>query len=166
MVLSHPPFALLTRLWSALNDPCCHPILTLFSAGPAKVLPWRTGFHISNQFLALSLLITLMMEAASTSEMSVNSYQITRRSIPQDSHLHFFWVKRGLNVLQSDKHVYSSRNCNTIRQAFRSQTLKNNKHTLIYKTRTSYKANTLVYALANNKTQYCYPSNPLLHPLI
>jgi hypothetical protein len=30
----------------------------------------------------------LMMEAASTTEMSVNFYQTTRRNIPEDSHLH------------------------------------------------------------------------------
>jgi hypothetical protein len=30
----------------------------------------------------------LMMEAASTSEMSVNFYQTTRRNNPEDSHLH------------------------------------------------------------------------------
>jgi hypothetical protein len=29
-----------------------------------------------------------MMEAASTSETSVNYYQITRRNNPEDSHLH------------------------------------------------------------------------------
>jgi hypothetical protein len=34
-----------------------------------------------------SLMIALMMEAASTSETSVNFYQTTRRSIPEDSHL-------------------------------------------------------------------------------
>jgi hypothetical protein len=33
-------------------------------------------------------LISLMMEAASTLETSVNFYQITRRNIPEDSHLH------------------------------------------------------------------------------
>jgi hypothetical protein len=33
------------------------------------------------------LLIALMMEAASTSEMSVNFYQTTRRYNPEDSHL-------------------------------------------------------------------------------
>jgi hypothetical protein len=32
--------------------------------------------------------ITLMMEAASTSEISANFYQTTRRNIPEDSHLH------------------------------------------------------------------------------
>jgi hypothetical protein len=37
---------------------------------------------------ARGLLITLMMEAASTSETSVNFYQTTQRSIPEDSHLH------------------------------------------------------------------------------
>jgi hypothetical protein len=31
--------------------------------------------------------ITLMVEAASTSETSVNFYQITRRNNPEDSHL-------------------------------------------------------------------------------
>jgi hypothetical protein len=30
----------------------------------------------------------VMMEAASTSETSVNFYQTTRRNIPEDSHLH------------------------------------------------------------------------------
>jgi hypothetical protein len=44
--------------------------------------------HTSNQFLAHSLLITLMMEAASTSETSVNSYNTTRRNTPEDSNLH------------------------------------------------------------------------------
>jgi hypothetical protein len=32
--------------------------------------------------------IALMMEAASTSETSVNVYQTTRRYNPEDSHLH------------------------------------------------------------------------------
>jgi hypothetical protein len=32
--------------------------------------------------------IALMMEAASTSETSVNFYQTTRRNNPEDSHLH------------------------------------------------------------------------------
>jgi hypothetical protein len=35
-------------------------------------------------------LITLMMEAASTCETSVNFYQTTRRINPEDSHLHNF----------------------------------------------------------------------------
>jgi hypothetical protein len=34
------------------------------------------------------LITTLMMEAASTSEMSVNFCQTTRRNITEDSHLH------------------------------------------------------------------------------
>jgi hypothetical protein len=34
------------------------------------------------------LLAALMMEEASTSETSVNFYQITQRNIPDDSHLH------------------------------------------------------------------------------
>jgi hypothetical protein len=41
-------------------------------------------------------IITLMMEAASSSETSVNVYQTTWCSIPEDSHLHilvFFCVK-------------------------------------------------------------------------
>jgi hypothetical protein len=33
-------------------------------------------------------IIALMMEAVSTSEMSVNFYETTRRNIPEDGHLH------------------------------------------------------------------------------
>jgi hypothetical protein len=33
-------------------------------------------------------LVALMMEAISTSEMSVSMYQTTRRNIPEDSHVH------------------------------------------------------------------------------
>jgi hypothetical protein len=33
-------------------------------------------------------LITLMMEAVSTSETTINYYQTTRRYNPEDSHLH------------------------------------------------------------------------------
>jgi hypothetical protein len=39
--------------------------------------------------------ISLMMEAASTSEKPVNPYQITRRNIPEDSHIHrnrLYWT--------------------------------------------------------------------------
>jgi hypothetical protein len=36
---------------------------------------------------ARGLLIALMMEAASTSETSVNFYQTVRHNIPEDSHL-------------------------------------------------------------------------------
>jgi hypothetical protein len=35
-----------------------------------------------------SVIIALMMEAASTSETSVNFYQTTWRNNPEDSHLH------------------------------------------------------------------------------
>jgi hypothetical protein len=38
--------------------------------------------------LAASILIALMMEAASTSETLVNFYETTRRYNPEDSHLH------------------------------------------------------------------------------
>jgi hypothetical protein len=36
----------------------------------------------------MSAFITMMMEAASTSETLVNLYQTTRRNNPKDSHLH------------------------------------------------------------------------------
>jgi hypothetical protein len=36
----------------------------------------------------LHLIITLMMEAAGSSEMSVYFYQTTQYNIPEDSHLH------------------------------------------------------------------------------
>jgi hypothetical protein len=51
------------------------------------ILPWLTAPYISNRFYARGLFITLMMEAASTSRMSVNFYQTTRRNNPEDSHL-------------------------------------------------------------------------------
>jgi hypothetical protein len=76
----------MARLWSALLPLALyrHPILIPFPIGPAKVLPCPAGFHISNRFLARGLLIALMMEAASTSETSVNFYQTTRRNNPED----------------------------------------------------------------------------------
>jgi hypothetical protein len=36
-----------------------------------------------------SAIVALMMEAASTSETSVNFYQTARRNNPEDSHFHF-----------------------------------------------------------------------------
>jgi hypothetical protein len=36
----------------------------------------------------LRRIVALMMEAASTSETSVNFYHTTRSNIPEDSHLH------------------------------------------------------------------------------
>jgi hypothetical protein len=36
---------------------------------------------------AASIIITLMLEAARTSETSVSFYKITRRNNPEDSHL-------------------------------------------------------------------------------
>jgi hypothetical protein len=50
-------------------------------------LPWLTVSYISNRFHARGLLIALMMEAARTSETSVNFYQTTRRYNVEDSHL-------------------------------------------------------------------------------
>jgi hypothetical protein len=38
--------------------------------------------------LAASIIITVTMEAASTSETSVNFYQATQPNKPEDSHLH------------------------------------------------------------------------------
>jgi DNA relaxase NicK len=50
------------------------------------VFPLSISFH--SIFTHTSSLIALMMEAASTSETSVNFYHTTRRCNPQDSHLH------------------------------------------------------------------------------
>jgi hypothetical protein len=38
--------------------------------------------------LAAPIIVAVMMEAASTSETSVNFYQTTRGNNPEDSHLH------------------------------------------------------------------------------
>jgi hypothetical protein len=69
-----------------LPDP--HLILT-FSKSSANTLPRYTCSLISNWFLAHSLLIALMMEAARTSETLVNLYQSTWHYNPEDSHLRF-----------------------------------------------------------------------------
>jgi hypothetical protein len=50
-------------------------------------MPWLTDSYISNNFHARGLLITLMIEAARTSETLVNFYQTTQRYNPEDSHL-------------------------------------------------------------------------------
>jgi hypothetical protein len=47
-------------------------------------------FTSVSEVLAASI-IALIMEAASTSETSVNFYQTTWHNIPEDSHLHGFW---------------------------------------------------------------------------
>jgi hypothetical protein len=57
------------------------------SIGPAKHLPCPARSCISTYFIALGLLITLMMDAISTSETSVNFHETTRRVIPEDSHI-------------------------------------------------------------------------------
>jgi hypothetical protein len=44
------------------------------------IVPYNTIIHYPLRQ------ITLMMEAASTSEMMVNLYQITQNNIPEDSH--------------------------------------------------------------------------------
>jgi hypothetical protein len=50
------------------------------------------------------LVFALMMEAANTSETSVNFYQTTGRNIPEDSHLH---TRRREN-LKSHQYISSS----------------------------------------------------------
>jgi hypothetical protein len=53
------------------------------------VLRHAPGYNRTNCLMGASThLITLMMEAASTYEMSVNFYQTTRHNNAEDSHLH------------------------------------------------------------------------------
>jgi hypothetical protein len=51
---------------------------------------WQKFTDISKVLASsiIIIIIALMMEAASTSETSVNFYQITRRNNPEDGHLH------------------------------------------------------------------------------
>jgi hypothetical protein len=52
------------------------------------------------------VIIALMMDAANTSETSVNFYQTTRRNIPEDCHLH---TRRCENVKSHRSVVFSLR---------------------------------------------------------
>jgi hypothetical protein len=49
---------------------------------------WQKLTDISEVLTASIIITALMMEAVSTSEMSVIFYQTTWHSIPEDSHLH------------------------------------------------------------------------------
>jgi hypothetical protein len=60
-----------------------------------------------------------MMEAASTSETSVNFYQTTRRNIPEDSHLH---IRRSEKLKSHDVDIASSRGLKST-----NRTTKNNQ---------------------------------------
>jgi hypothetical protein len=60
-------------------------------------------------FWVVASIITLMMEAASTSEMSVNFYHTTRCNNPEDSQLHihhFENLKSHLNNLVLNLSIY------------------------------------------------------------
>jgi hypothetical protein len=58
-----------------------------------------------NVFWDVESLITLMMEAASISETSVNFYQTTRGNVPEDIHFH---TRRREN-LKSQHHLHRRR---------------------------------------------------------
>jgi hypothetical protein len=53
-----------------------------------RLAVWRKFIDVSGVLAALIIPIDLMMEAASTSETSVNFYQTTWRNNPKDSHRH------------------------------------------------------------------------------
>jgi hypothetical protein len=62
-------------------------MLTLFSSGPAMVLPLPNECFLLLSLLARGLLIALMMETASTCETSVNFYQANRRCSSEERHI-------------------------------------------------------------------------------
>jgi hypothetical protein len=49
---------------------------------------WDVDCVVSQKLTGTYCLQALMKEAVSTSEMSINFYETTRRNIPEDSHLH------------------------------------------------------------------------------
>jgi hypothetical protein len=55
------------------------------------------------------VLIALMMEAANTSETSVNVYQTTRRNIPEDCHLREYFIYLYFTFLKNRKTVTEHR---------------------------------------------------------
>jgi hypothetical protein len=68
---------------------CPHPHLSPSpsSIHPARFQPCRACSYFFTHFFASGLLITLMTEAVSTSEMSVNFCETTQCNIPDDNHL-------------------------------------------------------------------------------
>jgi hypothetical protein len=64
----------------------------LWDVAPCRLVEVYRRFRDACCF-HLQSLFALMMEAASTSETSVNSYQTTRRNIPEDIHLHIAFVR-------------------------------------------------------------------------
>jgi hypothetical protein len=60
--------------------------------GPVKSLPCPTCFYISTHLFTCDWLITLMMEAVSTSETSANFYQTTRCNVPGENQLMKFSI--------------------------------------------------------------------------
>jgi hypothetical protein len=78
-------------------------------------LGWTTGYPIGSEVLtAPSMKIGAMMEAASTSETSVNFYQTTRRNIPEESQLH---TRRSENLISHLNHNPSWKTANHIRKS-------------------------------------------------
>jgi hypothetical protein len=69
-----------------------------------RVLTFMAHFCCFLLFRAMRALITLIMEAVSTSETSENFYQTTRRNNPEDSHLH----TRNRENLKSDQSIFTS----------------------------------------------------------
>jgi hypothetical protein len=61
---------------------------------------WYKFTDVSEVLIA-SIIIAMMIEAASTSEMLLNLYQTTRRNVPQDDHLH---TRRRENL---NSHIYT-----------------------------------------------------------
>jgi hypothetical protein len=101
-----------------------HVVITVPNLGPVidggskdlwnvgKLLPDYTALQPRRQPSSYSppcsLGDTLMMEAVSTSETSVNFYQTTRRNAPEDSHLHIHSYKKWPNLSYNVLIAYSS----------------------------------------------------------
>jgi hypothetical protein len=69
------------------------------------------------EVLAASIIMAMIMEAASTSETSVNVYQTTRRNNPEDSDLHVL-IMRPRNRWEDNIKIYLKKQGVRVRTGF------------------------------------------------
>jgi hypothetical protein len=85
-------------------------IFTSKQTNKRRILGSHGGEYEGGCLLGCSAIVALMMEAARTSETSVNFYQTTRRYIPDDSHLKSNKLQHDNNK-RKELHTLKKGNC-------------------------------------------------------